>query len=404
MTTTEKITLIRNSMPVTREKVYLNTGAVGPLSTITTEMLLQSQARELAEGRGTMAGFQLLIETRTELRKAFADLVKASPQEIALTHHTTDGMNIVAHGLQWQPGDEIALTDCEHPGGFMPPFVLRQRQGVTLKFVKLDAADSPEEVLAKFEAALTPRTRLLVFSHVAWNTGLRLPLAEIVAMGHRRQVLSLVDGAQSAGAIPLDLPASGVDFYAMPGQKWLCGPEGTGALYVRQDRLSLLWPTFAGYATVGSTGAADMTGYFVPAKGATRYEVGTINRPTAGAMAANLTWLAETVGWSWIHVRIAHLAEYAYQALSRLSGVAVITPPGPQAGLITFNLEGYDPARVMTRLVEEEVILRFLTQPYALRISTGFYNTKEDIDRLISALEAILAADPEALPEFVPPW
>jgi L-cysteine/cystine lyase len=389
---------------VTREKVYLNTGAVGPLSTITTETLLESQARELAEGRGTMANFQGLIETQAELRLALADLVKASPQEIALTHHTTNGMNIVAHGLQWQPGDEIVLTDWEHPGGFMPPFVLRQRQGVTLKFVELDVEDSSEEIVAKFEAAITPRTRLLVFSHVAWNTGLRLPLAEIVAMGHRRQVLSLVDGAQSVGAIPLDLPASGVDFYAMPGQKWLCGPEGTGALYVRQDRLSQVWPTFAGYATVGSSGAADMTGYFVPAKGATRYEVGTINGPTARAMAANLTWLAETIGWDWIHERIAHLAEYAYQALSRLAGVAVVTPPGPQAGLITFNLEGYDPARVMTRLSEEEIILRFLAQPYALRISTGFYNTEADIDRLISALKAILAGEPEALPEFGPPW
>ena len=196
MTNTEKITLIRNSMPVTREKVYLNTGAVGPLSTLTTEALLQSQTRELSEGRGTMAASQGLNKTKTELRQAFADLVKARPEEIALTHHTTDGMNIVAHGWQWQPGDEIVITDWEHPGGFMPPFVLRQRQGVTLKFVELDAADSSEEIVAKFEAAITPRTRLLVFSHVAWNTGLRLPLKEIVVMGHRRQVLSLVDGRQ----------------------------------------------------------------------------------------------------------------------------------------------------------------------------------------------------------------
>jgi L-cysteine/cystine lyase len=404
MTNSEKITLIRNSMPVTREKVYFNTGSVGPLSTVTTEALLQSQARELAEGRATMASYKMLFETTRELRQAFADLVKADPEEIALTHHTTDGMNIVTHGLDWQPGDELVITDWEHPGGFMPPFVLRQRRGVVLKFVSLEATDSPEKIVAKFEAAITPRTRLLVFSHVAWNTGLRLPLEEIVAMGHRHHVLSLVDGAQSAGAIPLDLPASGVDFYAIPGQKWLCGPEGTGALYVRRDRLSLLWPTFAGFLTVGMTGAADMTGYFVPAKGATRYEVGTINRPAAEAMAANLTWLAETVGWYWIHERIARLAEYANQSLSRLSGVTVITPPGPQAGLLTFNLEGYDPARVMTRLIEEEIILRFLEHPYALRISTGFYNSEADIDRLISTLETILAGEPEDLPEFTPPW
>jgi L-cysteine/cystine lyase len=404
MTDTEKITLIRNSMPVTRDKVYLNTGAVGPLSTITSEVLQQSQARELAEGRGTMSGYKALIEAQASLRQAIARLVKATPQEIALTHHTTDGMNIVAHGLNWQPGDEIITTDWEHPGGFLPLYVLRQRQGVELKVVKLAPNDSPEEVVAKFGAAITPRTRLMVFSHVAWNTGMRLPLPEIVAMGHRHNVLSLVDGAQSTGAIPLDLPASGVDFYAMPGQKWLCGPEGTGALYVREDRLSLVSPTFAGYGTIAGSGAYDLTGYFVPAKGAARYQIATVNRPGIQAMAASLTWLEESVGWEWIYARIDQLAQYARKVLDQLEGMRVITPTGPLAGLVTFNLDGYDPARVMSRLAEKGILLRFLEHPYALRISTGFYNTETDVDRLISALQAILAGDPEALPEFRPPW
>ncbi len=404
MTDTEKITLIRNSMPVTQDKVYLNTGAVGPLSTNTSEVLQQDQTVELMEGRATMTGYKTLIEAKIASRQVIARLVKATPQEIALTHHTTDGMNIVTHGLNWQPGDEVITTDWEHPGGLLPLYILRQRQGVVLKFVKLVPDDPPEEVVAKFEAMITPRTRLLVFSHVAWNTGMRLPLPDIVAMGHRHNVLSLVDGAQSTGAIPLDLPASEVDFYAMPGQKWLCGPEGTGALYVREDRLSLVSPTFAGYGTIAGSGAYDLTGYFVPAKGAARYEIATVNRPGIRAMAANLTWLEESVGWEWIYARIGHLAQYARGALDQLEGVHVITPTGPQAGLVTFKLDGYDPARVMSKLAEEGIILRFLEHPYALRISTGFYNTEADIDRLISALQAILAGDPEALPEFVTLW
>ncbi len=401
MTDTDKITLIRQVMPVTQNFAYLNTGACGPLSTILDEALQQSQAAELAEGRASMAGYKILLQAKTDLRTAMARLVKADPQEIALTHHTTDGMNIISHGLDWQPGDEIVTTDAEHPGGLLPVYVLRQRRGVVVRVVSISAADSPDEIVAKLEAAITPRTRLLAFSHVTWNLGTRLALAEIVEMAHRHHVLTLVDAAQSMGAIPLDLPASGVDFYAFPGQKWLCGPEGVGGLYVRTDRLSLVSPTFAGYSTVAGTGKYDTTGYFMPTAGARRFEVGSVNRSAIQAMLANLTWLEETVGWDWIHARIAHLSGYAHRTLSALPGVSVITPAGRQAGLITFTLDGYDPARVMTRLVDEGIILRYIEHPYALRISTGFYNTEADIDRLAQALQAIQGSDPESLPEFV---
>jgi L-cysteine/cystine lyase len=121
-------------------------------------------------------------------------------------------------------------------------------------------------------------------------------------------------------------------------------------------------------------------------------------------MMVNLSWLEETIGWEWIYNRIIYLARYAYNALSRLSGVTVITPSGPQAGLISFNLDGYDPARVMTKLMQDNIILRFIPHPYVLRISTGFYNTEADIDRLIAALEAILTSDPESLPKYISPW
>ncbi len=403
MTDTAKIALIHSSIPVTKNKIYLNTGAVGPLSTISTETLKQSNSFELAEGRASLSSYEAKKHAATDLRQAMADLVKAGRETMALTHHTTDGMNIVAHGLSWQPGDEIVTTNLEHPGGLFPLYILRQRHGVVLKVIEIPPGAPLDDIIARFEAAISPRTRLLVFSHVAWNTGTRLPLAKIVAMGHRYGVLSLVDGAQSAGAIPLDLPTSGVDFYAFPGQKWLCGPEGIGGLYIRQDCLSLVSPTFAGYKSMGE-GGYDLTGYFMPAPGARRYEVGTVYSPAIKAMVANLAWLEESIGWDWIYARIAHLSSYARKALNQLSGVSLITPLGPQAGLVSFNLDSYDPARVMTKLIKKNIILRFIQQPYSLRISTGFYNTEEDIDRLIAALQAILEVDPDSLPEYVAPW
>jgi L-cysteine/cystine lyase len=387
MTDAKKIALIRESMPAVQNRVYLNTGTAGPLSTLTIEKMNQANALELEAGRAELSGFKLLMETVDELRAALARLVKASPAEIALTHHTTEGINIVVHGLTWQPGDEVVTTTSEHEGGLLPVYVLQQRYGVMVKVIDI----SPEDVVAQLEAAITPRTRLLVFSHVTWNTGARLPLADIVAMAHRRHVLTLVDGAQSAGAISLDLAASGVDFYALPGQKWLCGPEGTGALYVGKDRLSLIAPTFVGYSTLEDVNAYDFTGHFLPARdSARRYEVGTIYRPGIYGMRANLNWLEETVGWEWIYNRIEHLAEYARTALQALPGVTILTPPGPQAGLVTFNVKGLDPARMMAKLAEAGIILRFIRHPYALRISTGFYNTETDIDRLVSTLRDYL--------------
>lgn len=383
MTETDKITQIRDMMPAVRNRVYLNTGAVGPLATLTVDTMNQVSTLELEKGRADPSGFKLLIEAIKGLRTAFAGLVKAKPENIAMTHHTTEGINIVAHGLSWQPGDEIVTTTSEHEGGLLPVYVLRQRHGVEAKVIDI----SPDEVIEQLEAAITSRTRLLVISHVTWNTGMRLPLADIVTMAHRHQVLTLVDGAQSAGSIPLDLPASGVDFYALPGQKWLCGPEGTGALYVRQDRLNLVAPTFVGFSTLENVNTYDFTGWFLPARNsARRYEVGTIYRPAIQGMVANLRWLEETVGWDWIYDRIESLAAYARDALQSLPGITIHTPPGPQAGLVIFNVEGLDPARTVTKLAEAGIILRYIRYPYTLRISTGFYNTEEDIDRLVVTL------------------
>ncbi len=400
---TEKLARIRAEMPVTENAAYLNTGTSGPLSKQTIAILTEENTRELMNGRADMKSYVRLSTAKAGLRQAFADLTGATPAEIALTHHTTEGMNIVSHGLNFQPGDEIITTTLEHEGGLLPLYVLKQRRGVTVKTVDLMNVADDAEIVRRLEAAISPRTRLLVFSHVAWNTGQRLPLAEISAMARRHQVLTLVDAAQSVGAIPLDLPASGVDFYAMPGQKWLCGIEGTGALYIRRERLGMLSPTFIGYASLEDSSMFDYDGAFMLAAGARRFEVGTVDRPGIHAMLANMRWLADEIGWEWIFERIAATATMTFNALNSLSGVTVITPQAGQSGLITFNLDGYDPARVVTKLVRQNIIIRFLPYPYALRVSTGFYNTESDIDRLLGALEDVLSHSPDDLPEFIPP-
>lgn len=396
MIDTEKIKMIREAMPSTQNTAYFNTGSVGPLSNITSRAIQQGNTQELLEGRARMSSFMAAKQNSSLLREALARLVKATPAEIALTHHTTDGMNIIAHGLPWQPGDEVITTNFEHPGGLLPLYVLRLRYGVVVKVVEFPV--EPVPVVERLEAVITPRTRLIALSHITWNTGLSLPITDIVAMAHRHHIPVLIDGAQAAGVVPLDLPASGVDFYALPGQKWLCGPEGVGGLYIRREQLNQVVPTFVGFPSMDFKARHDWTGYFMPQPDARRYEVGGVYRPAIKAMVENLQWLEETVGWDWIYQRIRHLAGYACRCFEETPGITLLSSNPPQSGLVVFNLDGYDPARVMLKLAEDGIVLRYIEHPYALRISTGFFNTEQDIDRLIEALQAIQQLEPEALP------
>ena len=394
----EKADYARAEMPVAAARAYLNTGTAGPLARVTREALEEGTRFEYETGRGAFGSFPVLSADLERLRAHFAALLGAGESEVALTHHTTEGINIVAHGLAWRAGDEIVTTTAEHEGGLLPLYVLKHRLGVVVKVVALGFEDAPDEIVARLAAAIGPRTRLLAISHVNWNTGLRMPVERLAALARERGVSTLVDGAQSVGAIPLDLGRSGVDFYAAPAQKWLCGPEGIGVLYVRAESLALLEPTFCGFFSLPDAASYDLSGYFVPAPGARRFEVGTVYRPAIRAMCANLQWLTERLGFEWIHARVAALAESARAALLAVPEVEMVTRADAGSGLLTFALRGYDPRRVVARLEEQDVVLRNLGHPRALRISTGFYNNHDDIARLVEGLRAIAAADPESLP------
>ena len=236
---------IRQEMPATTSHLYLNTGTFGPLPNCVTQAMQERLQADLRNGRLGAEVFTAIIAIYDNARKSAARLLNADVQEIALTDSTGSGMNIISYGFNWQEGDEVITTNHEHISALAPLYQIRDRYGVVIRIADLGPyADRPaHEAISEL---VTPRTRLIVLSHVTWTTGAALDIAAVGRLGHQRGIPVLIDGAQSAGAIPIDVKALDIDFYAIPMQKWLCGPDGTGALYVRQEALQYVAPTYVG--------------------------------------------------------------------------------------------------------------------------------------------------------------
>jgi L-cysteine/cystine lyase len=382
-----KVDQIRAQLPAVQAKAYMNTGTNGPLPTVVHEAMAESMRAEFEEGRINPDGWQAKMALKPAAREALAQVLNVKPAELALTQLTTEGMNVMIHGVDWQRGDEAIITNLEHPGGQLPLYVVARRHGVQIKVANLGIGDG--DVPAQLERLFTRRTRAVIISHLAWNTGALLPLKEIVETCRRHGVLTLVDAAQSAGSIDPQLHVADPDGYAMPGQKWLCGPEGTGSLWISEERMSLFQQTYVNYGNANFYAVDTHGGYFTPAAGAARYDRIATYFPLIAGQRAAAEWLANEVGTEWAYARIKELGQKAHDTLSNVDGVTVITPKGNMVGLIAFNLAGVEPNDLVMKLYDRGFILRTIHDPDCVRVSTGFYNTEEEIENLGLALDEI---------------
>jgi L-cysteine/cystine lyase len=254
-----------------------------------------------------------------------------------------------------------------------------------LRVHHIPAEEAAGDLHAAVRARVGPRTRAVVLSHVAYGTGQVLDVAGACRAAAHVGALRIIDGAQSVGAIPVDASAIGADVYAFPAHKWLYGPEGLGAVWVAagvEERLDL---SFSGYESgSGHTPEGGITAH----PGGRRYETSTPPMALIDGWTAAIAWL-ESFGWANVHARIREGQAAAVAALAAIPGVRVITPPGAQAGLVTFAIDGHDPVAAAARMVEEGVIVRWLDHPRALRASIGFHWCHTDIDRLAAAVRAV---------------
>ncbi|WP_165423245.1 aminotransferase class V-fold PLP-dependent enzyme [Ktedonosporobacter rubrisoli] len=375
---------IRQEMPATTDSVYLNTGTFGPLPKCVIQAIQNYLERELREGR-LGKGFENISAAYSDARASIARLLHASENEIALTDNTGEGLNIISYGFDWHKGDEVITTNHEHISALAPLYQIRDRYGIVIRTADLGpAADRP--VVEAIGELITPRTRLISLSHVTWTTGAVLDIQAVGRLGHEKGIPVVIDGAQSAGAVPINVKELEVDFYAIPMQKWLCGPDGTGALYTSQDALRNVASTYVGYYSIKHEVDAE----WALNDTAQRFELGGRQTAAVAGQAAALHWLEDFVGHDWLFTRISTLNTYAYNALKDLPGLQMLTPQPGASGIIAFLLEGRDDSEVVKQLSQQHnIYIRNIPSTKALRVSTGFYNTEEEIDRLAQALRAL---------------
>ena len=391
----ERLAAVREALPSLGAGIYLNTGSVGPIPAETAAAMADFATWELTTGRAHVDDWPEVLQRMAEARASVAAVLTTDPAAIALTHSTTDGMNAFAGAIEWRPGDRALTTCLEHAGATGPLYALRER-GIGIDFVDIGDGGDDATTLAAVEAAMTPRTRLVVASHVTWMTGAVLPVAALAEIAHAGGALMAVDGAQSVGAILVDFEATGADAYAVAAQKWLLGPEGMGALAIRPELATRLHPAFAGYLSFETVDSAG-TAVFQP--DARRFEWGSFHRPSIVGMARSISWMSMYVGLDWIYARGAAMARRAAERLAAIPGVHVLTPMHQMATLVTFRIDGWPAAAALSELgARVFAIARTVDALDAVRISVGFFTTDDEVERFAEAVALLAGHTPETIP------
>lgn len=392
----EKLAAIRKALPALSAGIYLNTGTAGPLPAETAAAMAEMAVWERDVGRAHADAYEESLVRMGEARAGVAAVLGTDVSTVGLTHSTTDAVNAATLAIDWRTGGRVVTSGSEHAGGLGPLFALRDRGGVELVFVDAGADGDDARTLAAFDAAITPDTRLVALSHVLWTTGAVMPIAAIAELAHARGALVIVDGAQAAGAIPFRLDEIGADVYALPAQKWLLGPEGMGALVVGPAVLERLTPALGGWFSFERVDSAGEAVWWPDAR---RFEATNFHRPSIVGMARSIGWLSMYVGLDYVYRRGPAGALAVARRLAAIDGVTVLTPPNRMATLVTFRIAGWPAQAALDELgARAFAIARTIPGLDALRISVGFFNSEEELERLAGAVELLAAHTPATLP------
>ncbi len=363
-------------MPVARRWAYFDHAAVSPLPARSHKALLRWAEQACEHGD---IYWPTWAERAEDLRRSAAQMLGATPEEIALVRSTSEGVNLVAEGFPWKPGDNVVTLADEFPTN-QYAWLNQEDRGVETRRVPVGPEGVEIDAIAK---AMDERTRLLTISWVSYCTGRRFDLDQLAELAHSRGALLFVDGIQGLSVLPLDVRKTPIDFLAADGHKWMLGPEGAGIFYLRREHLDLLRPIGLGWNSV--IHAHDFARIELNLKDtAARYEGGSQNMAGMIGLASSVELLLE-LGQAELAQRIEQTTDAACERLASV-GAKVISDrrPGRKSGIVIFEMPGREPMEVRQKCLDRDIVLS--CRAGRLRISVHGYNNTEDLDRLIEVL------------------
>ena len=392
--------MLRDLCPALANKTYFNYGGQGPLPTPSLDAITASWRRIQELGPFTADVWPYINAEINSTRGRLARLCKVPPHRLALSENVTSGCVLPLWGLPINDGDHILISDCEHPGVMAACHEMARRRRLQIHTLPVrelrngrhGQAQTDADVLSAIEQQLTARTRLVVLSHLLWNTGQCMPIPAVAAQlnRHPAKPYLLVDAAQSVGQIPVCDAANAADIYAFTGHKWACGPEGLGGVALSERVLAEANPTLIGWRSLQDETRAvpgDPDPFHHDSR---RFEIATSCAPLMAGLRSSLEILEQEGNDERRMERIQALSEWLWRQIDGISGISPLLEGPPSAGLVSFQLAPEvamaEPAQVVKTLGERGVWIRDLADPICLRACTHVCTTGAELEQLIELI------------------
>lgn len=396
----------RSHFPALENRTYFNYGGQGVMCGASLDAITKNFLHIESLGCFSNAAGDWMMSEYDATKVAIAQEFQVSPTTITLTENTTVGCNIALWAVDWQQGDRLLLSDCEHPGIIAGAIQIQKRFGIEIDYFPLtntrnsssEGKDS-EAVVDLLVQHLQPKTRMVMLSHICWNTGQVLPLKAIAKACHDQNVLVAVDAAQSVGVLPLNLADSEADFYAFTTHKWWCSPLGLGALYIRPEIFDAIEPVFVGWRGLTGKYPTSLNPIVQWRKDGAKFEVASSTYALYEAMRIAIAHANSWGTQMQRYQRICQLSKILWDRLDTLPHIHCIRQLPPESGLISFKVNqelaqsaiAKKPHSLIAKQLESEhqIFIRALPEPDCLRASVHYLTSIDDIDRLVSIFEAM---------------
>jgi selenocysteine lyase/cysteine desulfurase len=370
-----------------QEEAYFNTGTLGAcpravLDAVTDSMRDMERGIAVYDYRAEHPEYIAGYRPQEELRNKAGGLLNAKGSEIALAQNATMGINFIANGLDLAAGDEVLLTDQEHPGAMGPWDLRAKRHGIVVKKLAIPVpTPDPETVVKIFAEAIGPRTKVMAVPHITSRYGIVMPVTELCRLGRSRDVFTMVDGAQALGQLRVDVKRMGCDAYACSPHKWLLAPPGNGLLYVREEREKEIWPTLA----------SSQWNNYEAASGLFRLmQFGTGNAALLAGLDAAIDFYLG-IGAEKIERRVMALADDLRRGLRGIKGVTILSPQHPAlaGGMVTYGVTGVTGLELQDQLWNRKKIRVRAQGDPGVRQSVHYYNSPEEIAGTLEVVRAL---------------